>query len=364
MNNKGFAVSMILYSIMALLVFVMLLILGVNAANAKNQDNMSNAIKDKLSPIVDNSGKDEDDDDEEVEETEDEKIDFCEASVGKVIASFDYTGKIQNYTIPCDGTYKLVVAGAQGGTSSKGYVGGKGGVSLGYESFSTGDSLYVVVGGKGTSSSDAIITENYGSNYHCFQMLGGYNGGGSNIGFGYGDESNKGAAGGGATHIATLSGLLYELRDKKDAVLIVAGGGGGAAANQAGSAGGGFIGDSINGTAGGTQSIVGQPVTMNTLFDYSGGFGSGISVNSCVNFVKNMDLILEGNEETLSGGTGGGGYYGGSFGASIKDGGGSSYQYGGGGGSGYIGGVINGAMYNGLNSGNGYAQIILVSLKK
>ena len=49
MNNKGFAVSMILYSIMALFVFVMLLILTLNASNSRNQENISSEIKEQLS---------------------------------------------------------------------------------------------------------------------------------------------------------------------------------------------------------------------------------------------------------------------------------------------------------------------------
>ena len=49
---------------------------------------------------------------------------------------------------------------------------------------------------------------------------------------------------------------------------------------------------------------------------------------------------------------GGGGYYGG----------GTGEYAGGGGGSGYIGGVTDGTMQNGVQTGHGKAQITLVSL--
>lgn len=51
LNNKGFAVSIILYSISAIIIVVLLLILSVNATNVHNQDDMVNTIKKEISGL-------------------------------------------------------------------------------------------------------------------------------------------------------------------------------------------------------------------------------------------------------------------------------------------------------------------------
>ena len=102
----------------------------------------------------------------------------------KYVANFNYTGAVQSFTIPLYGTSKLECWGAQGGPTSisASYTGGLGGYSYGNSFFSQDKNLYIYVGG----------------------------------------------AGGGATHIASASGLLSTLSSNTSAVLIVAGGGGGA----------------------------------------------------------------------------------------------------------------------------------------
>ena len=51
LNNKGFAVSIVLYSMAAIIVIILLLILGVNAANVHNQENTSDKTKEEVSNI-------------------------------------------------------------------------------------------------------------------------------------------------------------------------------------------------------------------------------------------------------------------------------------------------------------------------
>lgn len=51
LNNKGFAVSIILYSISAVIVVVLLLIVAVDAANVHNTGNMADEIKEEVSGI-------------------------------------------------------------------------------------------------------------------------------------------------------------------------------------------------------------------------------------------------------------------------------------------------------------------------
>ena len=213
---------------------------------------------------------------------------------------FSYTGGEQNFVVPYDGVYKLEVWGAQGGdsdySSSNFYDGGYGGYSTGEITLAEGKRLYINVGGKGPKDSD---------------NAGGYNGGGRAYPNSAGGSVGSG---GGATHIATSTGVLNELQTKRSSVIIVAGGGGGASFWRGGQwgyggAGGGFEGvdghtshGHLKGT-GGTQSIGGT----------GGGDGSfGLGATSYY---------------SVGSAGGGGGFYGG---GSSKD------NAGGGGGSGYI----------------------------
>ena len=205
--------------------------------------------------------------------------------------TFDYTGGEQTFIAPVTGTYKLETWGAQGSSSYNG-VGGYGGYSVGYINLNVNRNLFINVGGKG-----------------------GYNGG--NL------ISGGGPAGGGATHVSTITGLLSNLENYKSNVLIVSGGGG-AGERQNGGSGGGYIGATgyalsnsyLYFGTGGTQSSGGSGVFSgqytNNLYDINGSFGTGGL----------------GNEKSDSGPNGGGGYYGG---------GATTLAGGAGGGSGYIG---------------------------
>ena len=205
--------------------------------------------------------------------------------------TFDYTGGEQTFIAPVTGTYKLETWGAQGSSSYNG-VGGYGGYSVGYINLNVNRNLFINVGGKG-----------------------GYNGG--NL------ISGGGPAGGGATHVSTITGLLSNLENYKSNILIVSGGGG-AGERQNGGSGGGYIGATgyalsnsyLYFGTGGTQSSGGSGVLSgqytNNLYDINGSFGTGGL----------------GNEKSDSGPNGGGGYYGG---------GATTYAGGAGGGSGYIG---------------------------
>lgn len=229
---------------------------------------------------------------------------------------YSYTGEQQIFTAPLDGYYKLETWGAQGGTVTS-YRGGYGGYSSGAVALKKGDKLYVNVGGAGQGGA---VSTNY---------TGGYNGGGATNGTG---ADHYHASGGGATHIAKVSGQLASIGvSKLDQVLIVAGGGGGAYIHNAGTgyasiggSGGGYIGTAAttsgsNGKQGlgGSQTAGGRYTssteTTSTIF---GSFGKG------------------GTPSASWGSAGGGGYYGGgaSYGSTSSNG-----NSGGGGGSGYIG---------------------------
>ena len=232
----------------------------------------------------------------------------------KYVPSTTYTNSgEQIYTIPSTGIYKLEVWGAQGGQYST-YTPGYGAYSVGYANLTKDTKLYIVNGGSGIlASANATFTN------------GGYNGGG---------QANYGAGtGGGATHIAKVSGLLSTLSSQTGNILIVAGGGGGTGvynANEIGGSGGGITGVTgghnsstwAGGGGGGTQTGGGS------LGSGGGSLGSGNVQGTVGTFGSGGNGGYE-SEFAQGAGGGGGGYYGGA--------GGSARNGGGGGGSGYIG---------------------------
>lgn len=51
LNNKGFAISIVLYSITAVVIVILLLIIGIDAANFHNTSNMTEEIKKEVSGL-------------------------------------------------------------------------------------------------------------------------------------------------------------------------------------------------------------------------------------------------------------------------------------------------------------------------
>lgn len=51
LNNKGFAISIVLYSITAVVIVVLMLIVGIDAANIHNTADMSEEIKKEVSGL-------------------------------------------------------------------------------------------------------------------------------------------------------------------------------------------------------------------------------------------------------------------------------------------------------------------------
>ena len=212
---------------------------------------------------------------------------------------YEYTGEEETYVVPQDGTYELETWGAQGGTVVDSCDGGYGGYSYGQVELKKGDILYINVGGVGTCNVSS-------------SSKGGYNGGGDALSI----NGYKMCSGGGATHIATKSGLLQSLSDSIDSILIASGSGGGSGStgsscNSKGGSGGGISGTvpanncSDCGTrSGGTQTSGGRSRFGIGGFGYGAGSTSSYSVG------------------------GGAGFYGGA---------GDTYEWGATGGSGYIG---------------------------
>ena len=276
---------------------------------------------------------------------------------GQTVFNFDYTGSEQTFVAPVSGTYKLETWGAQGGNGANGLtIGGYGGYSVGTIDLKENATIYINVGGQGLFNTKS--SENLDS-------YGGYNGGGNSSNY-YKNKYVSG--GGGATHIAYVSGLLNTLEKELEKVFIISGGGGGTAYEgeaSNGGAGGGYKGNS--GTTFRTDDWCKNHA--NQCFPGIGGSQKSQNDNDFGNGLPSGD-----------GAGGGGGYYGGNGGSAVS----------GGGGSGYIGNSLltNKVMYcynceesseestktisttcseetptsNCAKKGNGYARITLVSI--
>ena len=222
------------------------------------------------------------------------------------VYEFIYTGTEQTFTVPYDGRYRLDVWGAQGGVSTSSKTGGYGAYATGEITLKKGSVLYINVGGAGSGDGNHKV------------LTGGYNGGGAaKIN---GDGNVHTASGGGATHIASESGLLSTLSEKLSSIYIVAAGGGGGASNIvlmacSGGNGGGILGGN------------GDPWTKDNKTMY----GLGASQTSGGSFYdeRETDSLYHaigsfGQGATCASSGGGGGLYGGGC-AKYSAGGGSSY---------------------------------------
>lgn len=240
-------------------------------------------------------------------------VKLSESYPAKKVYEFNYTGGMQQATLPA-GIYTLEVWGAQGGGT-----GGLGGYSTGTITLTSSTTLYVGVGGQGGSNT------------------GGFNGGGSGR-----------DGGGGATHIATASGVLSSLSGNTSSVLLVAGGGG-ATGPAAGGAGGGANQVGTDGTkrcgTAGTGGTLTAGGTGGSRHGYAGSFGQGGSSGGC-SYSNNGSA------------GGGGGYYGGGGGGHDCPSYNDYDDSGAGGGSGYAKSTLtNVSGQTGNRSGNGYAKI-------
>ena len=228
---------------------------------------------------------------------------------------YTYTGRVESFTAPVSGKYKMECWGASGGwaglNSTPYKQGGKGGYSYGSIILDFSTKLYIVVGGEGTPG-NAFLTG----------YAGGYNGGGKSYGF----VNTSNAGGGGATHISKMSGLLSNIQQKQD-IIIVAGGGGGAACDavKAGSIGG-YGGGTIGGNGASSPNFDGYLGLGGN--QTNGGDSQELSGNYSGKVKPTSGVYGKGGDGATDGGAGGGaGFYGG---------GGASVWGGAGGGSGYI----------------------------
>lgn len=264
-----------------------------------------------------------------------------------VIASewiYDYNGKVQSWTCPITGVYKLAAYGAQGGSSALS-AGGHGAYVAGQLKLTANQVIYMYVGQQGLDITTASATQ------------GGWNGGGQYSGTNAtGTNQTHYCGGGGATDFSlqgTAESTSWDNEAHWKSRILVAGGGGGAlyrivSTNYqfigGGGGGGAYEGETGYGGAkpggGGTLNAAGTIAASGT-YAVAASFGKGGNYNG-----------------NYSAGLGGGGWYGGASGATdgsvTEDSSTNTYsrQGSGGGGSSYIWSSANKSYYSGHGTNN------------
>ncbi len=247
-----------------------------------------------------------------------------------------YTGSYQTFTVPCSGIYKVETWGAQGGSYSSTYVGGKGAYVKGEIYLEEGTKLYVYVGGQNNI----------------------FNGGGVALAAAVPNNNGNQKAGGGATDVRLINGNWNNLSSLKSRIMVSAGGGAGIFGNSP---------NYMSGGAGGTLfGLLGNNMGPDTLFYSRYGFG-GTQISA--GYALNDSLKNPGNFGIGGAGYGGGG--GGYYGGGGSGGADTTAAFGGGaGGSSFVSGCdgCNAIDINGVHtnqpihySGYKFNNIVMIS---
>jgi hypothetical protein len=251
--------------------------------------------------------------------------------------TFNYTGSVQNWSLPGDMEYVSVYAwGAAGGGGtaggwSDGAPAGAGGAAEGLLDVSGLSTLAVVVGQGGNGAPGQNIS-------HPATIFGG---GGTKTDA---NDNRYGGTGGG------LSGVFIGSFTHANSLLIAGGGGGGGSSRTSGN-------QSSGGAGGGTTGQDGSSYNAGR-HGYGGsqtsGGGGGVGAGASGTAGSALQGGIPANGTNFYGGGGGGGYYGGGGGAYEEE----QNMGGGGGGSGYLHPTraVSGTLYAGDRTTTGNAS--------
>lgn len=268
-NQKGFAITVMLYSVLALATLVLVLILTTMSATRKNNSNLIDHIKDDLN----------------------------NASYGTE-TTFTYTGDVSEYTVGREGYYRIRLWGASGSRGSGGDitgVAGKGAYTEGIIYLYAGDQLYFYLGERGNGGC---------SNYlECSSLA--FNGGGLG-GYFTSPLTYRFASGGGASDVRLVRGNWNDDLSLRSRIMVAAGGASGDDLYSGGD-GGTLIGvDGYTSTGGSIAGGGGSQISGGSSGTNPGGFGYGGD-----GMIPNST-----NQNCNDAFGGGGGYYGGGGGQS------------------------------------------------
>jgi hypothetical protein len=163
-----------------------------------------------------------------------------------IVQTFSFTGGLQTFTVPpCVSSILISASGAQGGTNTQSVVGGFGGTAVGSLPVTSGDVLYIYVGGtNGYNGGGTVVTGG------CATAVGGVGGGASDVRLNINSLNNR---------------------------VIVGGGGGGAGGNRIGTCGRGTGGGGGGGWYGGGGGAGYGSATLPSGGTQSAGGAGGIS---------------------------------------------------------------------------------------
>ena len=353
LNNKGFAIASILYSIMVLFLLLLLSILGIlgnrkaildknkkdileelnkevlynrinfehkniTIINRGNIDDIRFALLDGVTALDSNGntiGTDKINYNLDLTNIENKSyyVTYTVNQDNKTITStrqitfvpdsadytnnFDYTGDSQTFTTKYDGSYKIELWGAQGGDYTT-FKGGKGAYTSGNIRFVNNMHMYVYVGQKG---SEAITGESVSTPIS-------YNGGG----IAWSWSGLYSSSGGGATDIRLINGNWDLFESLKSRIMVAGAGGGGLEWISNGIRDGGNAG-SLNGSNANSISINTCGAMLSSTSAATGGtqISPGMGNN---NDLVTMGGFGFGGNSYGSSGSGGSGYYGGGAG--------------------------------------------------
>lgn len=171
-----------------------------------------------------------------------------------LVQDFNYTGDVQTYTIPANGTYKIEAWGASGSDIDS-FKGGLGAYTKGLTYFTKGTVLYLYVGGSGEN--------------------GGFNSG-SVIA-----SSSYGNAGGGASDIRLVGGASDNFDSLKSRIMVAAGGGSANNRNTTSDSDKVLYGSGNGGAGGGLTGYSGTAINYKATSSYSSynNYGIGLGGN-------------------------------------------------------------------------------------
>ena len=321
LNNKGFAITGILYTVFILFLLITVAVLAglqsrktmLEKSTMKLEESYEG--KEQNSDLIDAFNKGEN----SIAPVTGKYEFYITNNFFKEVETpqdFGYTGEVQTFTTKKPGYYKIELWGAQGGK------GGKGGYTAGFLNITEEDidinnngeyKLYVYVGGVGN---DEETTTNEG----------GWNGGGAS---GNNDASNS-YGGGGATDVRLIKAsdditVWDNAKSLRSRIMVAGGGGGGFNSKSESYTQNPGVGGNLTGGTG-TGSYNNPDIPSGGGTQTSGG--TGLNDDKKGLFGKAAQISISG-----WGGGGGGGYWGGAMGNGKPGGGGSSYI------SGYLGSV-------------------------
>ncbi len=319
-NNKGFAISVLIYSLATIALLTLLLILGTLSGMRKNESSLVDNVKEELNVA------------------------------SRRINTYSYKEQIQSYRVRQNGTYRFQIWGGPGGSPNNSNRGGLGGYVEFTKTLNADQVVYIVVGDEGKCPQNNTVI-NFGPEFttggkgHCSESQGrnsqvvnvcGCNGGGASI-----------------VVIGNVENPPVEISDLDNpslyTIIGVAGGGGGA----------GYV-DGLGGSAYAANGTTIMPSTQaNVVVSVSPEINDGIKRGTTATSTEPGYILISGvslengKGERFFGGTNNSPFYkwAGSYFGSNQLG-----YAGAGGGGGYFGGGAATSSYSGGGGGSNFIQ--------